>query len=99
MKLPKEVLKAKKAYFDAYNQIKAKVRENARKYVGTKFEDCPPLIKEQGQFFVKRANLLAVKERLTAKYGEHPSTWDFWVTWYEKNSTKKNSVQTETPEA
>jgi hypothetical protein len=93
MKMPKEISIAREAYYKAYDKIQAKVRENKRKYLGTKFEDCPPLIKEQGQFFVKKASLEKTKERLEKKYKkEIPSTWVYWVTWYETNSVQKETV-------
>lgn len=83
MEMPQEIAQAKKAYFKAYDAIKAKIKENKRKYVGTKFSDCPPLIKEQGQFLVKKAVLEATRDRLALIYGECPATWIFWAAWYE----------------
>ena len=87
MELPDEVLKAKEAYNEAYDKIKPLIKAQKKKYLGTKFEDCPPMIKEQFQFMVKQKDLQQIRERLTAQYGECPSTWAYWVAWYEKKSS------------
>lgn len=94
MLIPTEVLVAKKAYYEEYNKIKAKVLANKKKYIGTEFEDCPPLIKEQGQFFVSGRRVKEERERLIALYGECPLQWAIWVTWYKKHN-EENSVQKE----
>lgn len=92
MKLPKEVQTAKDAYFEEYNKIAPLVKANKKKYIGTKFEDCPPLIKEQGRFFVKRLAIEEAKAELKEKYGNVPHSWAHWVAWYRGRINEKNSV-------
>lgn len=81
--VPLEVQVARKAYNAEYDKIRPKLRANRNKYRGTKYEDCPPLIPEQGQFFVSHKALELTKARLREAYGECPFQWSIWVTWYE----------------
>jgi hypothetical protein len=88
--IPEEVLKAKQAYMKAYEEIRPLIKAQKKKYLGTKFEECPPLIKEQGQFFVSKKDRDEVSIYLKEKYGEFPSTWSMWVAWYKKHKNEKS---------
>ncbi len=87
--VPLEVQVARKAYNAEYDKIRPLLRANRNKYLGTKFENCPPLIKEQGQFLISNKALKATKDRLREAYGECPLMWSMWVTWYEKKRLQK----------
>jgi hypothetical protein len=82
--LPKEVQEAKDAYNKAYDEIKDKLKANRIKYRGTNLEDCPPLIKEQGQFFVKRTDVEEARKEILLKYGQCENTWAYWIAWFRK---------------
>lgn len=79
--IPQEVQEAIDAYEKEYSKIRDKVKTHRAKYIGTIYEDCPPLLDEELSFFVRRADSEKEKERLKEKYGKCPTSWGIRVTW------------------
>ena len=86
--IPQEVQVAFEAYEKEYAKIRDKVKAHRAKYIGTIYEDCPPLLDEELKFFVRSADSEKEKERLKEKYGKCPTQWAIRVTWWKKQITK-----------
>lgn len=79
--IPSEVLEAKKEFEREYAKIRDKVIANRLKYKGTKYEDCPPMIKEQFRFGVRNYQVQAELERLRENHDNCPRNWALYVAW------------------
>ncbi len=86
--IPKEVQEAIEAYEKEYAKIRDKVKVHRAKYIGTIYEDCPPLLDEGLKFFVRYADSEKEKELLKEKYGKCLTEWAIRVTWWKKRITK-----------
>jgi hypothetical protein len=86
-KIPDEISEAIEAYEKEYSKIRDKVIANNEKYKETTYEDCPPLLDEQMQFFVRRAECDAERERLKEKYGFCPLSWAIRMAWYKRQKS------------
>jgi hypothetical protein len=80
--MPAEVLEAKKAYDAEFDKIRDKVLANREKYKGTKYEDCPPMLREHMRFGVRQYVLARERKRLKEEYGECPFHWAYYVAWW-----------------
>lgn len=87
--IPQEIQEAIDAYQKEYAKIKEKVKAHRLKYVGTIYEDSPPLLEEELQFFVRRAESEKERERLEEKYGKCPPQWAIRVIWWKKQKCIK----------
>lgn len=87
--IPQEVQVAFDAYEKEYSKIRDKLKIHREKYVGTIYEECPPLLEEQMRFFVRRTDSEREKERLKEKYGKCSTQWAIRVTWWKKEINKK----------
>jgi hypothetical protein len=99
--VPEEVADALAAYERAHEQIRDRVEANRRRYRGTKYEDCPPLLPEELDFMVRRADVLEEHWRLEERHGPCPRRWAFAVVWFQdrtrdqarsKSATRKREV-------
>jgi hypothetical protein len=86
--IPKEVQEAFDAYEKEYAKIRDKVIANRKIQVGTIYEDCPQLLDEELNFFVRVADSEKEKERLKKKYGKCPTEWAIRVTWWKREKSK-----------
>ena len=86
--IPQEVQEAFEEYEKEYAKIREKVKAHRAKFVGTIYEDCPPLLEEEMKFFVRRTDSEKEKEKLKEKYGKCPPQWAIRVTWWKKQTGK-----------
>jgi hypothetical protein len=77
--MPMQVARAGVAFERAYAPIRPKVEANRRKYRGTKYEDCPPTLGVQFQFFVRAQDIGAAHEYLFGRYGCCSFRWAYVV--------------------
>jgi len=82
--VPKEIAEAVSAYEAAHEQIRDRVEANRRRYRGTKYEDCPPLLPEQLALAVRHSEVVEEQERLHKHYGSCPRRWALAVVWFRR---------------
>ena len=87
--VPSEVTRAIAAFEKAYSPIRSKVEANARRYRGTKFEDCPPMLTAEFRFLVRASDIWAAQERLLRLYGRCTFRWAFVLGWLRKERRAK----------
>jgi len=86
--IPEEIEAAVAAYVAAGEQIRDRVEANRRRYHGTKYEDCPPMLPEQLAMMVRHRDLLEEHRRLEERYGPCPRQWAFAVVWFKGRAAK-----------
>jgi hypothetical protein len=80
--VPEEIATAVAAYEAEHARIRDRVKANRRRYRGTKYEGCPPLLLEELALMVRRSEVLEEQQRLDEHHGACPRHWAFAVVWF-----------------
>ena len=84
--VPEEIAEGLAAYELAHEKIRDRVEANRRRYRGRKYEDCPPLLREQLTFAVRRSEVVEEQKRLRERYGLCPHRWAYAVVWFKRRA-------------
>ena len=80
--IPPEVARAMAVFEAAYEPIRAKVKRSRQRYRDTKYEDCPPTLKEEFRFFTGTPDIWAAQQLLLKRYGHCSFSWAYFVGWH-----------------